>query len=212
MSKARASDAARAAVRDVNERVATGPSAWAKKLLERQGWCEGKGLGKEEDGMTTHLRVKKKEDNSALGYVKPPDGAVAQDWWAVDPFKAAAGKGATSVPTTGAAVPGVPAGMDAQEFYAGLFAATGGARLGMRARRDQPGKVARAGDSAPSKVVVVEDEVDSDAEAAAESKRLRKEKKRRRREEEASALAGGDSDKDTKKYGKLKKKKGKNSV
>ena len=200
MSKARASEAARAAVRDVNERVATGPSAWAKKLLERQGWSEGKGLGKEEDGMTTHLRVKKKEDNSALGYVKPPDGAIAQDWWAVDPVKAAAGKGAISVATTGAAVPGVPAGMDAQEFYAGLFAATGGARLGMRARRDQPGKVARAGDAAPSKVIRAstttttaedEDEIDSDAEAEAESKRRRKEKKRRRREEKAAIASGG---------------------
>lgn len=200
MSKARAHEAARLAVQDVNERVATGPSAWAKKLLERQGWSEGKGLGKGEDGMVTHLRVKKKDDNSALGYVKPPDGAVAQDWWAVDPFKAAAGKGATSVVTSGAAVPGVPAGMDAQDFYAGLFAATGGARLGMRARRDQPGKVERAEKNSHKYVKFplakvekkkekkdASDDEDDDAGAEARAKRARKEERKRRRA--ARALA-----------------------
>jgi hypothetical protein len=205
----------------VNERVATGPSAWAKKLLERQGWTEGKGLGKAEDGVTTHVRVKKKEDTAALGYVAPPGGdAAAQDWWSVDPFAAAAaaagvksgrkskatksgrssgggGDGAGSGSGSGAAaVPGVPAGSDVQDFYAGLFAATGGARLGMRARRDQPGKVARSGDDAAG-AAALEEPKSSDDEASVDSavaRKRRKERKRLRREAELALAAAGDAD------------------
>jgi hypothetical protein len=204
----------------VNERVATGPSAWAKKLLERQGWTEGKGLGKAEDGVTTHVRVKKKEDTAALGYVAPPGGdAAAQDWWSVDPFAAAAaaagvksgrksksakgggggGDGASAGAGSGsgaAAVPGVPAGSNVQDFYAGLFAATGGARLGMRARRDQPGKVTRSGDDAAG-AVVLEESKSSDDEASVDSaadRKRRKERKRLRREAELALAAAGDAD------------------
>jgi hypothetical protein len=32
-------------------------------MLQKMGWSQGKGLGKEEDGMATHVRVKKRSDN-----------------------------------------------------------------------------------------------------------------------------------------------------
>jgi Pin2-interacting protein X1 len=48
--------------------------AWAKdnkgfgfRMLQRMGWSEGKGLGKEEDGTVTHVRVKKRSEQLALG-------------------------------------------------------------------------------------------------------------------------------------------------
>eukprot|EP00755_Sulcionema_specki_P039793 Sspe_Gene.113487::Locus_97825_Transcript_1_1_Confidence_1.000_Length_466::g.113487::m.113487/K11135/PINX1; Pin2-interacting protein X1 len=37
------------------------------KLLEKMGWSEGKGLGKDLGGMTEHIRVQQKEDQTGLG-------------------------------------------------------------------------------------------------------------------------------------------------
>ena len=55
-----------------------------------------------------------------------------------------AGVAPESVELNAAAFPGAPEGGDVQALYKKLFKATGGARLGMRARRDQPGKWDRA--------------------------------------------------------------------
>jgi len=32
-------------------------SEWAKKMLMKQGWSEGKGLGKNEDGIKNYVKV-----------------------------------------------------------------------------------------------------------------------------------------------------------
>ena len=40
-------------------------SAFGYKMLQKMGWADGKGLGKHEDGMATHVRVKRRAD--ALG-------------------------------------------------------------------------------------------------------------------------------------------------
>eukprot|EP01116_Phalansterium_solitarium_P012836 TRINITY_DN2949_c0_g1_i1.p2 TRINITY_DN2949_c0_g1~~TRINITY_DN2949_c0_g1_i1.p2 ORF type:complete len:355 (-),score=167.47 TRINITY_DN2949_c0_g1_i1:443-1507(-) len=53
-------------------------SDFGSKMLQKWGWQQGKGLGKNEDGTKDYIRVKKKHDNSGLGVTKatPADG-----WW-----------------------------------------------------------------------------------------------------------------------------------
>ncbi|XP_065334887.1 PIN2/TERF1-interacting telomerase inhibitor 1 [Cloeon dipterum] len=47
-----------------------------KKLMERMGWSKGKGLGREEQGTTEHIRVTYKNDNKGMGYTGPVDDPV----------------------------------------------------------------------------------------------------------------------------------------
>eukprot|EP00670_Eutreptiella_braarudii_P007033 CAMPEP_0174287026 /NCGR_PEP_ID=MMETSP0809-20121228/14116_1 /TAXON_ID=73025 ORGANISM="Eutreptiella gymnastica-like, Strain CCMP1594" /NCGR_SAMPLE_ID=MMETSP0809 /ASSEMBLY_ACC=CAM_ASM_000658 /LENGTH=182 /DNA_ID=CAMNT_0015383355 /DNA_START=70 /DNA_END=618 /DNA_ORIENTATION=- len=49
-------------------------TAWSKDksrfgflMLQKMGWQEGSGLGKEQQGMTEHIKVKKLEDGAGLG-------------------------------------------------------------------------------------------------------------------------------------------------
>ncbi|CAM9357476.1 unnamed protein product [Choristocarpus tenellus] len=42
-------------------------SKFGFRMLEKMGWKEGKGLGKNEDGMATHVKVAKKSNNLGLG-------------------------------------------------------------------------------------------------------------------------------------------------
>eukprot|EP00249_Psilotum_nudum_P019336 c27200_g1_i1 orf=2-1363(-) len=39
----------------------------AFRLLKQMGWEEGKGLGKDQQGITQHVKVKKKNDNAGIG-------------------------------------------------------------------------------------------------------------------------------------------------
>eukprot|EP00899_Mesostigma_viride_P019803 jgi/Mesvir1/27824/Mv07502-RA.1 len=43
------------------------PSAYGASILAKYGWERGKGLGVNEDGIRTHLKVKKKVDNAGIG-------------------------------------------------------------------------------------------------------------------------------------------------
>ncbi|XP_060522185.1 G patch domain-containing protein 4 isoform X6 [Cylas formicarius] len=52
---------------------------FAKKQLEKYGWSEGKGLGKDEKGLSTALKPKLKFDNAGLGH--DPGEQFTNNWW-----------------------------------------------------------------------------------------------------------------------------------
>lgn len=41
-------------------------SEWAKKMLMKQGWSEGKGLGKNEDGIKNYVKVRSKYGTACM--------------------------------------------------------------------------------------------------------------------------------------------------
>src|SRR4051812_6711446 len=41
----------------VSEATASKPSAYAMKLMEKMGWREGQGLGKDQTGITKHISI-----------------------------------------------------------------------------------------------------------------------------------------------------------
>lgn len=49
---------------------------FGKNLLKKSGWSEGTGLGKEQEGTTTHVKVSRKDDVMGIGYK-----AGVQDTW-----------------------------------------------------------------------------------------------------------------------------------
>ena len=57
-------------------------------MLERMGWSEGKGLGKDLAGKTEHVKVSKRSDTSGLCYVTPcneKSHLVWDVWLAITP-------------------------------------------------------------------------------------------------------------------------------
>ena len=51
-----------------NQEWANDHSKFGFKMLRQMGWSQGKGLGKQENGMTSHLKISKKQINSGLGF------------------------------------------------------------------------------------------------------------------------------------------------
>jgi len=52
-------------------------NSFAQKLLSKMGWTEGKGLGKREDGIVDHVRVKRRIDAAGIGIASSiPDGIM----------------------------------------------------------------------------------------------------------------------------------------
>lgn len=52
------------------------------------GWAEGQGLGKDMQGRSTYVQVKKKDDNAGLGKEKAQQNKV-NDQWYFDAFDSA---------------------------------------------------------------------------------------------------------------------------
>lgn len=46
-------------------------SDYAKKLMEKMGWKEGKGLGKKETGDIECVQIRRREDGEGLGTKNP---------------------------------------------------------------------------------------------------------------------------------------------
>ena len=56
-----------------NQTWAKDSSGFGFRMMAKMGWAEGRGLGKKEDGAVTHIRVKKRADQLALGAEKVVD-------------------------------------------------------------------------------------------------------------------------------------------
>lgn len=51
-------------------------SKFGLKMMQKMGWTEGKGLGKNEDGVSEHVKVTKKSNNLGLGATHDSSGAA----------------------------------------------------------------------------------------------------------------------------------------
>ena len=167
-------------------------SSFALKQMEKMGWKEGTGLGKNADGRAVHIKTTKKDGKDGLGVSADMkgEGAAEDQWWfdsysnGMSEFKKEARKkrkrdeegvcgddvdnvdndkqknkkvkkekkekkknkkekkeAKKSKEKSGK----VSTDFDAPSFEE-LFKATGGARLGMRARANQAGKFKRTED------------------------------------------------------------------
>ena len=75
----------------LNESAAAPASSFARRQLEKLGWKDGEGLGKNRDGISTHIRAVKRQDEVGLGadetraaITSAKDAAAlagADDWW-----------------------------------------------------------------------------------------------------------------------------------
>ena len=163
-------------------------SAVSRKLMASMGWSEGKGLGKHEQGADKHIEHKKRGDNVGLGADATVEAQFAaglhkgsakaafgdQGW--VDAFAGALdamNDRHSSKKKKKAKKKAKPAKKDSsQNFLDECFAATGGARLGMRAQRSGGGKLRRA-EAVPAKRA---------RDETPEERKERKLRKKRRRE------------------------------
>ena len=65
----------------LNESVATGPSEFAKNQLKLMGWKEGEGLGKNRQGIATHIKVEKRKEAEGLGHERQLVQNATNQWW-----------------------------------------------------------------------------------------------------------------------------------
>jgi hypothetical protein len=111
----------------LQESASAPTSAFAVKQLEKMGWTEGTGLGKKRNGITTHIKVKRRIESAGLGTEKQgTEKLIANETWWKD-----------SVGDTLAKLSSKSKKKKSKrrkEFTdEELFEATGGARFGMRA-------------------------------------------------------------------------------
>ena len=131
----------------IHDGVGSKVSIFARRQMEKMGWEEGKGLGKNETGISKHIKAVKRDDSSGLGSESVEAVEINENWWH-DAFSKqlktfqAPKKGLKSKKEKSLRK-GTTDDAEKPPSYADLFAATGGARLGMRARASQKGKILR---------------------------------------------------------------------
>ena len=141
---------------DLNESVATGPSAFARAQLEKLGWTEGTGLGKNRDGRADHIRVTKRREGQAIGATSTDIDPVVtgEQWWKSSVGNTLArlaeankkkSKKSSKKPKKEKKNSSKKRKLEYTDEE--LFEATGGARFGMRAQTQQRGKWNRAEDA-----------------------------------------------------------------
>ena len=178
-----------------NEAAAAPVAGFAKKQLEKMGWKSGQGLGKDRQGINTHIKVKKREDDVGIGHVKP-ELQVQEQWWN------------DSMGDVFSRLNGGKKKVTKKKFTDDeLFEATGGARFGMRARRKQTAKWARA----ETHTKEDEDEAKSKLEwnGQGQAKVVLKEKKRKNGDEGTKKKTHKDDDDEEEEPRKKKRKKNK---
>eukprot|EP01031_Cornospumella_fuschlensis_P030699 gene30699-37095_t len=65
----------------LNAHWKTNKSNFGYRMLAKMGWTEDKGLGKNEDGMSAHVKMKKREDGLGLGMETVQDDKVGSKAW-----------------------------------------------------------------------------------------------------------------------------------
>ena len=132
----------------INDSKGSKVSDFAKKQMERMGWKEGQGLGKNKDGITSHIKVSKKLETTGLGLdeSKKEIQSKTEHWWHDDftqhlnQFKIKNVKSKKKKRKLEEEQSAANESSKGPPSYDELFEATGGARLGMRARAKQSGK------------------------------------------------------------------------
>jgi len=139
----------------LNEASAVPMSAtsFAAKQMAKMGWTEGTGLGKKRDGIVSHIKVQKREDSVGLGVEKERTRHMGVEglWWSANlsetlmrlQQKKIKHKDEKKSKTSKKKKTSKKENETMQiKVYTDeeLFAATGGARFGMRAQRRAEGK------------------------------------------------------------------------
>lgn len=124
--------------------------SFAKRQLEKMGWQEGTGLGKRRDGQVDHIKIKQRQDEMGLGKEKELARDIADVWWkdsvggtlARLQKKKSAEKDKKRKSKDKRKSKRDKLSNDTVKVFTDdeLFAATGGARFGMRAQRRAEGK------------------------------------------------------------------------
>ena len=146
-------------------------SNFAKRQMEKMGYVEGQGLGKSNQGLTKHIKAVKKDDNAGLGIQEKSYEEAPENWWH-DAFSKQLQTFTSKKKKKNKLNDAV---VEAPPTYDELFAATGGARLGMRARASQKGKIMRT--EGGTSTVLPTDKVEPD-DCIISNKTEKKKKKR----------------------------------
>eukprot|EP01040_Poterioochromonas_malhamensis_P011274 gene11274-12282_t len=229
------------------ESNANKPSAYAMKLMEKMGWKEGQGLGRNEDGIVKHVAIQKREENIGLGHDKliTTTETMNDNWWGKS-FAQTLATFTANISTSSdsedeakkkkqkkkekkekkekresdEAVDVTSSGpVDTSPSLEELFLLTGGKMFGMRARREQKGKIRRTESDnrlltlLEEKKSAVQDSDDSSSENEEIERETKKEEKKskkkekKRKHDEVSVEKEEEEEKESKKNKNKKRKK-----